>query len=129
MQALTRWALTAATIMFTVSLVITWLLDGVPPFWLFMIIMLMGNFGLGILFGNLNAIAMDPMGHIAGVASAVVASLSTIISLPLGVIIGFSYDGTILPVIAGFALLSFASLITMRWSQREVDIPTGRTDS
>ena len=117
MQALTRWALTAASVMFAASLVITWLMDGVPPFWLFMIIMLMGNFALGILFGNLNAIAMDPMGHIAGVASAVVASLSTIISLPLGVMIGFSYDGTILPVVGGFALLTFASLMTMRWSQ------------
>ena len=98
-------------------------MNGVPPFWLFMIIMLSGFFGMGILFGNLNTIAMDPMGHIAGVAAAVIASLSTAISLPLGVAIGFSYDGTILPLVGGFACLSFAALLVMRFTQQETGAP------
>ena len=85
-----------------------------------MVVMLAGFFSIGILFGNLNAIAMDPLGHIAGVAAAVIASLSTAISLPLGVVIGFSYDGTVLPLVGGFALLSTAALFTMRWTQRGV---------
>ena len=40
--------------------------------------------------------------------------------MPLGVVIGFSYDGTVLPLVGGFALLSVAALITMRWTQRGV---------
>jgi DHA1 family bicyclomycin/chloramphenicol resistance-like MFS transporter len=119
MQALTRWALTSASALYALFFVVAWWLNGVPPFWLFMVIMLTGFFGMGILFGNLNTIAMDPMGHIAGVAAAVIASLSTAISLPLGVAIGFSYDGTILPLVGGFAGLSFAALLVMRFTQRE----------
>ena len=120
MQALTRWALAASSALFALFFLIALALNGVPPFWLFMVIMLAGFFGIGILFGNLNAIAMDPMGHIAGVAAAVIASLSTMISLPLGVVIGFSYDGTVLPLVGGFALVSTAALFTMRWTQRGV---------
>ena len=119
MQALTRWALTAATVLFAVFFAVAWLLDGVPPFWAFMAVMLAGFFSIGILFGNLNTIAMDPMGHIAGVAAAVIASLSTAISLPLGVVIGLSYDGTILPLVGGFALLSLSALVVMRLTQGE----------
>ncbi len=128
MQALTRWALTCASLLFAGFFLVAVAFDGVPPFWLFMIVMLIGFFGIGILFGNLNTIAMDPMGHIAGVAAAVIASLSTVISLALGVVIGLSYDGTILPLIGGFALLSTAALLTMRWTQWVATPAVVRTD-
>ena len=49
----------------------------------------------GFLFGNLNALAMEPLGHIAGVGAAVVAALSTFIALPLGALVGQSFDGTV----------------------------------
>jgi DHA1 family bicyclomycin/chloramphenicol resistance-like MFS transporter len=72
-------------------------------------------FGVGILFGNVNALAMEPLGHIAGVGAAVVGSLSTFISLLLGTLIGQSYNGTVLPLIGGFAMLSITAIGVMRW--------------
>ncbi len=79
--------------------------NGLPPFYSFMLYGSITFFCMGLLFGNLNAMAMEPLGHIAGVGAAVVGSLSTFISVPLGVLIGRFYDGNILPLIAGFAVL------------------------
>ncbi len=63
-------------------------------------------FHVGILFGNLNSLAMEPLGHIAGVGSTMVGAITTFISVPLGIIVGLSYDGTVFPLIIGFTLLS-----------------------
>lgn len=75
-------------------------------------------FAMGSLFGNLNAIAMEPMGHIAGIASAVIGATSSIISLILGTLIGQLYDGTLVPVTTGFAALGLCALLVMRHSNR-----------
>ena len=73
-------------------------------------------FCVGILFGNQNSLAMEPLGHLAGIGAAVVGSLSTLISMPLGTIIGQSYNGTVLPLVLGLALLSGVSLLVVRWA-------------
>ena len=84
--------------------------------WSFMAYMMLAFFCVGILFGNLNSLAMEPLGHIAGVGAAVVASLSLTISALLGAWIGQSYDGTVLPLVGGFALLSMLALLTVYWA-------------
>lgn len=91
---------------------------GVPPLWQFMVYFIVAFFCVGMLFGNLNAIAMEPLGHIAGVGAAVVGSLATFISVPLGALIGRAYDGTVLPLVGAFALFAAASLAAMRWVDR-----------
>jgi DHA1 family bicyclomycin/chloramphenicol resistance-like MFS transporter len=60
---------------------------------------------------------MEPLGHLAGIGAAVVGSLSTLISMPLGTLIGQSYNGTVLPLIAGMALLSGVSIFVVRWAE------------
>lgn len=91
---------------------------GHSPFWMLMAFLLTAFFCIGFLFGNLNAIAMSPLGHIAGTASAVVGSLSTFLSVPIAFLIGRLYNYTTLPLIGGFALLSLTSLGIMRWANR-----------
>lgn len=90
---------------------------GHPPLFGLMAYLLASFFCLGILFGNFNALAMEPLGHIAGVAASVVGSLTTFISLLLGTLIGQSYDGTVLPLIGGFAVLGVAATAVMRWAE------------
>ena len=102
-----------------VFLLIAYLLAGHPPLWSLMIYLLVSFFCLGVLFGNFNALAMEPLGHIAGVAAAVIASLTTFMSLTLGTLIGQSYNGTILPLVGGFACLSIAALLVMRWIEKK----------
>ena len=81
------------------------------PLWQFMTYAITTFFFLGLLFGNLNAIAMEPMGHIAGVASTTIGVLSSAISIALGTIIGQLYAGTLLPVILGFLILSSTTFL------------------
>jgi DHA1 family bicyclomycin/chloramphenicol resistance-like MFS transporter len=79
---------------------------------------IMGTFFcIGILFGNQNALAMEPLGHLAGIGAAVVGSLSTLISMPLGTVVGQSYNGTVVPLIAGLALLSGLAMLAVRWAE------------
>ena len=80
-------------------------------------------FGLGIVFGNFNAMAIESLGHIAGVAAAVIGSLATTMSVLLGLLIGQAYDGTVLPLVGGFAMLGMTSLLTMHLTERGVQRP------
>ena len=87
--------------------------SGMPDFTLFMLWLLVTFLFLGILFGNLTALAMEPLGAFAGLGSAFVGALSTLISLPLGWMVSDLYDGTVMPLVAGFASLGFVTLIVM----------------
>lgn len=79
------------------------------PLWQFMMCAMGIFFFMGLLFGNLNAAAMEHMGHIAGVASAVIGAVSSAISVAAGSMIGQFYDGTILPLGIGFVCLATVS--------------------
>jgi MFS transporter, DHA1 family, multidrug resistance protein len=95
-----------------------WAAAGAPPLWSLMPYFALAFFCFGLVFGNFNALAMEPLGHIAGVAAAVVGTITSLMSLTLGTLIGQSYDGTVLPLIAGFAVLGLGSLAVMRWAER-----------
>jgi DHA1 family bicyclomycin/chloramphenicol resistance-like MFS transporter len=99
--------------------IIAYFFSGHPPLWALMLYCMISFFCIGMLFGNLNALAMEPLGHIAGTGAAVVGSLSTFIAIPLGVSVGQSYNGTVLPLVGGFALLGGAGLLVRRWIERE----------
>jgi len=91
--------------------------DGLPPFWLFMAYLLSVFVSVSLLFGNLNALAMQPLGHIAGIGAAVIASVSTFVSVPLGAVVGQSFDGTLYALVGAFAVSGLATLAAMRWAE------------
>ncbi|HCA5348744.1 multidrug effflux MFS transporter [Acinetobacter baumannii] len=74
-------------------------------FWMFMLYACILFLLFGTLFGNLNAIAMEPMGHVAGMASAIIGAASSVLSLILASIIGQLYNGTLIPMTGGFVIL------------------------
>ena len=76
------------------------------------------SFFLGLGFGNLNAMAMEPLGHMAGLGAALVGSVSTAVALPFGWYIGQSYDGTVMPLVIGYSVAGLAALALMRWTTR-----------
>ncbi|MBT5872393.1 MAG: multidrug effflux MFS transporter [Candidatus Latescibacteria bacterium] len=115
MKKLARRASLGLTVLSIIFVVISYLWSGAPPLWGLMSYFLPAFFCLGIMFGNLNALAMAPLGHIAGLGATVIGSLSTFISVPLGTLVGQGFDGTVLPLIGGFALFSLiASTIIHR---------------
>ncbi|MBK5108113.1 MAG: hypothetical protein JJE12_08270, partial [Anaerolineales bacterium] len=100
-----------------VALVAALLTAGQLPLWLFMSYIMLTFFCVGILFGNQNSLAMEPLGNMAGIGAAIIGSLSTLISMPLGTIIGQSYNGTILPLIIGMAVLAGFAILVVRWAE------------
>src|SRR5262245_36637355 len=99
MRNLSKWALRAACCLSLVFLLFAWLVDGHPPLWAFVTFMTVLFFFNGLLFGNYNALAMEPMGHIAGVAAAVVGSVSSFVGVSAGTPIGRLCYGTVVPLV------------------------------
>jgi len=118
MRLLTSRALIGISGLSSVYFIAAWAAGGRPPLWSLMGYLMVAFFGIGFLFGNLNAIAMEPLGHIAGVGAAVVGSLSTLISVPVGILIGQCYNETVLPLTGGFALFGMASVLAIRWTEK-----------
>lgn len=67
-------------------------------------------FFFGLTFANFTALAMEPQGHIAGTASSLYGSITTLLGIGIGTAIGQSYDGTLLPFATGFFLCTLAAL-------------------
>ena len=80
----------------------------------------MGFAAIGVLFGNLNALAMEDLGEVAGLGAAVVGALSTLISVLIGMLIGVLYDETVLPLLGGFVCCAGLGLVMMGWLERKV---------
>ncbi|WP_221797165.1 multidrug effflux MFS transporter [Oceanobacter mangrovi] len=76
----------------------------------FILMMSVSTFCLGLLFGNVNALAMEAFGHMAGIASGVVGALTMLIGVLVGGAVGMSFNGTIVPLLLGFGLASLTSL-------------------
>lgn len=70
----------------------------------------------------LNAMAMEPLGYIAGLGSALIGSVSTLMSVAFGVVIADAYNQTVLLLVAGFALPGLTSLVTMRWTESNAPV-------
>ncbi|WP_102959276.1 multidrug effflux MFS transporter [Mangrovicella endophytica] len=93
-----------------VHLTIAALNGGAAPFWLFLPLMILSFGCFGFIGTNYNALSMDPLGHVAGTASSVLGFLQTLGGGLCGAIIGYYFDGTTLPLLSGFLVLSVLAL-------------------
>lgn len=66
---------------------------------------------MGLTMGNLNALAMEPVGQIAGLAASVISSLATVGSVILAIPIGLAFNGTSTPLILGVTVLTGLNLL------------------
>ena len=79
-------------------------------------------FQAGLVMGNLNALAMEPLGHIAGMAASVIGAMSTVMAAVIASPIGMVFNGTIAPLVAsvlilasiGFALMIYLGRVLRR---------------
>lgn len=84
---------------------------GHDSLWMFAALQACKMFCFGFIAGNFGAMAMEPMGHIAGTASSAQGFISTIGGALLGFAIGQHFDGTTVPMTVGFAVLGVAALL------------------
>lgn len=84
---------------------------GIPPLWLFVVMMAGINVCIGLAYGNLMAIAMLPLGHIAGMGASVIGTISAILAAGFGVFISQQLELTVTPVMLGFFITSLLAFV------------------
>lgn len=82
-------------------------------FWIFVVWQTCVFFTAGTTMGNLNAIGMEPMGHIAGMAASIMGALSTVGAALLSAPVGLLFDGTLRPLAGGIFVLSIIGFALM----------------
>jgi DHA1 family bicyclomycin/chloramphenicol resistance-like MFS transporter len=83
---------------------------GMLPLSLFMPLAALMMFAFGLMIANFTALAMEPQGHIAGTASSLYGSITTLLGIGIGTVIGQDYNGTLLPFATGFFICALAAL-------------------
>lgn len=67
-------------------------------------------FCLGFMWGNFRSIAMEPIGHIAGIGAAINGFISTVLSIPIATFIGEFVKNSVWPLFAGLAICGMCAL-------------------
>ncbi|HLZ06032.1 MAG TPA: multidrug effflux MFS transporter [Bradyrhizobium sp.] len=101
--ALIGYALVAAAMLLAVKL-------HALPLPLFMVLSALMMFAFGLMMANFTALAMEPHGNIAGTASSLYGSITTLLGIGVGMAIGQSYDGTLVPFATGFFICALVAL-------------------
>lgn len=90
-------------------------LDGPWALTVYALWTLMNFMQAGLTLGNLNALAMEPLGHIAGIAASVTGAVSTVLAVIIAVPVAQLFDGTPLPMAWGVLICAaFAYVVTTR---------------
>ena len=79
----------------------------------FSIFIMVNFFFFGFIFGNLNALALDPFGYMAGNASSVIGALSTILAVTISSLATSSFDGTPKIIIYIISICSITTFIIL----------------
>ena len=75
-----------------------------PPYWVVLLFFALEFFAVGFIFGNLRALAMQPVGHIAGIGAAITGCVATLMAVPISAFIGSFVVSSVLPVFIGFLI-------------------------
>ena len=73
---------------------------------------------VGIVAGNFGAMAMEPMGEIAGIAASLQGFIGAAGAAAVGALIGRSFNGSTLPLSVGAVLCGFATLLLVLIAER-----------
>ena len=79
-------------------------------------------FAVGFMFGNLRALAMQPLGHIAGIGAAINGFLSTVLAVPIANYIGSFVKTSVLPLFIGFSIFGILSLLVFIFLRRKIKL-------
>lgn len=102
MVRMARAGVAGLTAMGTLMIVSALIMDGRPPLATLLPMGFVAFFSIGILFGNLNAIAMEPLANLAGLGASLIASGSSLVATVFAAVISSWYDGTTGYLAAGF---------------------------
>jgi DHA1 family bicyclomycin/chloramphenicol resistance-like MFS transporter len=117
MRRLAITGLTTLVMLNLLHLAVAW--NGSEPLWGF-VLMQMGSMAMfGFLGANLNALAIEPLGQIAGTASSAIGLFTTVLGALLGFVVGQSFDGSVVPLTLAYVVLGSAALALVSGAKRE----------
>jgi DHA1 family bicyclomycin/chloramphenicol resistance-like MFS transporter len=91
---------------------------GLENLWLFLGIVMVALTTLGFLISNFNSMALEPLGDVAGTASSVIGTISTLGGATLGFVMGQLFDGTTVPLGLAFALYGGCAILCVLFAER-----------
>ena len=117
MRKLSFMALITFCIIALLYVIFFWGSDN-PSIYVLVAFLFIQFFCLGFMWGNFRSIAMEPIGHIAGIGAAINGFVSTLLSIPIATLIGFYVDDTVWPMFLGLAICGLGSLTIFMMSKR-----------
>ncbi len=94
-------------------------------FWVFLALLAIAFSVFGLISSNFNALAMEPVGHIAGSASALYGAVTATGGAVLGGLIARAFDGTVAPFLIGLALAGAATIAALLWTEGRLTLRAG----
>jgi MFS transporter, DHA1 family, multidrug resistance protein len=118
MRRLSHIGICGFTLVAAVQLGVAVLYDGQPPLLLYAAIFALNQFLYSLTVPNFNSIAMGPLAAIAGTASSFIGAYTTLLGALLGLVIGRSFNGTVIPLSIGYLGLGAACLLIVLWAEK-----------
>ena len=118
MRRMSHTGICGSVVTASLLLLVAALYDGRPPLALLAVILAANQFLFSLTAPNFNAIAMEPLGAIAGTASSLIGFYTTMTGTIIGSIIGQHFNGTVTPMCAGFLACDLACLAIVLWAER-----------
>ncbi len=115
MRRIAHFALVVFTVSSTLLLVLSLL--GQVAFPLFFVLLTTAMFMFSASSANMNALAMQPLGAVAGTAASIFGFLQTLGGTLIGLMIGRMFNGSITPIAAGFASVGAIALLAVLWAE------------
>jgi MFS transporter, DHA1 family, multidrug resistance protein len=120
MRMISHVSILALVALSLVQVGVSWGYQGRPPLLLFGAILAASQFLVTLAVPNFNALAMVPLGAIAGTASSVIGFYTTVLGSMLGLLVGQAFNGTVIPLGVGYLALSVATVAVILWTERGV---------
>jgi len=124
MRVISHSALVVFALVAVAMLIAAW--ANALPLPLYMALSAIALFTFGLMMSNFTALAMEPQGHIAGTASSLYGSITTLLGISIGVTLGQLYDGTLLPFALGSLIFTLAALAVVLVTERGRMFTPGR---
>jgi DHA1 family bicyclomycin/chloramphenicol resistance-like MFS transporter len=116
MRRLAIVGLVTLVVLNLMHLAVAW--HGSEPLWGFMILQMCSMAMFGFLGANLNTLAIEPLGHIAGTAASAIGLFTTVVGALLGFVVGQSFNGSVVPLTLAYVVFGSAALVFVLGAER-----------
>lgn len=118
MRRISHASILALAVLGVVQLAGALIFGGRPPILFFGLILAASQFLLGMAFPNFNALAMEPLGRLAGTASSLLGVYTTLLGVLCGALIGAAFNGTVIPIASGYCVLALVAVAVVLITER-----------